>query len=155
MKRVLIAYTSYFGNSKSSAEEFARLMESKGIQTETVSVTEGQTPSTEWDVLVLFTPVRRGSIVGKTKKFVEQPTAGGAAFALVVSHAAPKGSIFSPVRSSEALQAQLLARGMRQAADITYIRVAGVKGPKEEGYLDVLARLADTIAAAPDGPTEG
>ena len=26
---------------------------------------------------------------------------------------------------------------------------------KEEGYLDVLARLADTIAAAPDGPTEG
>lgn len=147
MKRVLVAYASYSGNSKANAEELAQGLLARGSQTELVSLDEGRSPSGEWDILVLCSPVRKGAVVPPARKFVTRLDCAGKELALVISHAAPLRHIFSPVRSSERLQARMAKKGMKKAAEITYIRVTGAKGPREEGYAETLARLADTIAS--------
>ncbi len=145
MKNVLIAYMSYFGNSKKCAVLFDQDLKSRGFETQLVSIKDNEKPSGEWDTLVVFSPVRIGRVVGKTRKFIRKLDGSGKNFALVISHAADLDHRFSPVKPTEKLQARMVEKGMMKAADPTYIRVLSNEGPPVEGFEDTLRELADSL----------
>jgi len=147
MKNVLIAYMSYFGNSRNCAELFLKELESRGLGTELISIKDGQTPSDEWDTVVIFSPVRMANIVGRTRKFAKRLNSPGKRFALVISHGADLDQKFSPVRPTDKLSKRLTDKGMISAAEPTFVKVASGEGPLLEGYDLKLRELADTLQA--------
>jgi flavodoxin len=147
MKNVLIAYMSYFGNSRSCAECFRSELESRDIGTELISIKDGETPAEEWDTVVIFSPVRMGNIVGKTRRFVRKLNYPGKRFALVISHGADIGRKFSPVKPAEKLRKRMSDKGMLCASKPVYVKVASGEGPLVEGYDMKLRELADTLQA--------
>jgi len=145
MKNVLIAYMSYFGNSRKCAGLFDEDMKSRGLKTQLVSIKDNEKPSGKWDTLVLFSPVRMGRIVGKTRKFIRKLDGSGNNFALVISHGADLDQRFSPVKPTEKLQIRMTEKGMLKAADPTYIKVVSNEGPPVQGFEDTLDKLADIL----------
>ncbi|MCD4701892.1 MAG: flavodoxin domain-containing protein [Candidatus Aegiribacteria sp.] len=145
MKNVLIAYMSYFGNSRKCAGLFTDELKSRGFKTQLISIKENEKPSDEWDTLVVFSPVRMGRVVGKTRKFIRKLNGSGKDFVLVISHGADLGQRFSPVKPTEKLQTSMTEKGMMRVTDPTYIKVVSNEGPPVEGFENILSELAGKL----------
>ena len=145
-KNILVAFASYYGNNRRMAGIFGEMAEHAGFPVEMISLTEGEKPSSEWDVLALFAPVRAGSIVSPARKFSQSSAASGKGFALVISHTTELSTpLWSPRRSAGKLQRRLAALGMRPASEVTYIQLETQKGPPREGFENLLKSLADRL----------
>ncbi len=149
MKNVLISYMSYFGNSRKCAGLFDEDLKSRGFETQLISIKDNEKPSGEWDTLIVFSPVRMGNVVGKTRKFIRKLDCSGKNFALVISHGADLDHRFSPVKPTEKLQVRMTEKGMLKVADPTYIKVVSNEGPPVEGFEDTLGELADSLVNSP------
>ncbi len=136
---------SYFGNSRKCAGLFSEDLKSRGLETQLVSIKDNEEYSEEWDTLVIFSPVRMGRIVGKTRKFIRSLNGSGKNFALVISHGADLDQRFSPVKPTKKLQTSMTVKGMIEAVDPTYIKVVSSEGPPVEGFEDTLRELADSL----------
>lgn len=143
--KVLIAYMTYFGNSRKFAETFREKLRSRDFHTELISMKDGEEPSDDWDVLVLFSPVRIGKVVGKTRKYARKLRTSGKPFALVISHGADFDNFFSPVKPAEKLHRKMGKAGMVHFSDPTYIKVLDTEGPPEEDFPQKLDELANKL----------
>ncbi|MBD3277191.1 MAG: hypothetical protein GF388_02735, partial [Candidatus Aegiribacteria sp.] len=141
--RVLIAYMTYFGNSRSFAETLEEKLRSVEFETELVSIKDGEDPSDTWDALVLVSPVRIGRVVGKTRQYARKLRTSGKPFALVISHGADFDNFFSPVKTADKLHSRMKKAGMVPFSDPTYIKVLDTEGPPEKDFPQKLNELAD------------
>jgi hypothetical protein len=146
-KTILIACVSYFGNNRRIAGIFQEMAEHAGVPAEMVSLTDREKAPIEWDVLVLFAPVRAGRIVSPARRFALRSAAAGKSFALVISHVSELNTpLWSPLRSAVKLQSRLVSLGMQPVSDVTYIQLETPKGPPREGFEHLLKSLADGLS---------
>ena len=143
--KIMIAYMTYFGNSRFFAEAFAEKLSSTDLETEVISIKDGEEPSDKWDVLVIFSPVRIGRVVGKTRKYAGKIRRSGKPFALVISHGADFDNLFSPVKTAEKLHSRMKKAGMEPFSEPTYIKVLDTEGPPEKNFPQKLDKLADKL----------
>ena len=67
----IVAYDSYYGNTKKVAEALVEEIRSVGHEAELRSVREDYPSPPQGDFLFLGSPVRMGSVTGRTKRFVK------------------------------------------------------------------------------------
>ena len=147
-KRVLVAYSSYFGNSTLAAETVERLLRERGNEVTRYSIRDGGKRPDRWDAIVVVTPIRMGMVVGPTRRFVRRlPRGGNARSALVVTHIAPvdENVRFNPVKPSRKLCERLKRHGYDAIGDPVFLSVVEHQGPLEEGYETKVARLVDAV----------
>ncbi|ADK79401.1 flavodoxin family protein [Sediminispirochaeta smaragdinae] len=148
VKKILIAYSSYFGNCKKAASTLAASCDEEGMETSLYPILESETLPEKPDILVLVTPVRVRKIVGPSKKFLRKIGEKDLRYALVVSHGAALDHFFSPVPATKKLERHLERKEMVRITEPLFLQVERQQGPLSKGYEKRLADLAKQLSQA-------
>lgn len=145
--RIIVAYTSWYGNCRKAAEYLGDALKTRGCAVELVSIRDSETPSGAADGVVLVTPVRMGRIPAPSRAFARtiKRFSPKVPFDLVVTHGAPLDHFFSPVKTTKRLLQRLRRRGFQVGDEPLYLRVTTEKGPLPGDYAARLDALAESI----------
>jgi methylmalonyl-CoA mutase cobalamin-binding subunit len=149
-RRIIIGFSSWFGNGRTAAAELAKECEDRGATVILADLlANGDAPAAdaaEWDAAVIVAPVRAGMIVRPARRFARAVSRRrGASVAVVITHAAPFDHFFSPTKPTGRLVARLRRRGATLLADPVYLQVQTQEGPLPGNYAASMAELAKTL----------
>jgi menaquinone-dependent protoporphyrinogen IX oxidase len=149
-RRIIIGFSSWFGNGRTAAATLARECEERGAAVIGIDLLADGVPpeaaATEWDVAVIVAPVRAGIIARPARKFARAVSRQrGAVVAIVITHAAPLDHFFSPAKSTGRLVKRLRRRKATLLTDPVYLQVQTQEGPLPVDYAERMAELATTI----------
>jgi len=140
--KVCITYESKYGNGKKCVEHLQETITKNGHDVESFSV-QSVKPNElpQADIYVFSAPTQIGSPARKMKKFLKKLDIKqeGAKYALITTHLNPKATTL------QKMERFLQPSGMTKISDGLMIRVAGMKGPLEEGYEKKLDAFANDI----------
>jgi len=68
----VVAYDTYYGNTKIVAEAIADQLKAEGHEAELRNVREADPVSMQGDFMFVGSPIRMGSVTGRTKRFVKK-----------------------------------------------------------------------------------
>ena len=68
----VVAYDTYYGNTKAVAEAIVDQLKAEGHEAELKNVREDDPKSMQGDFMFVGSPIRMGSVTGKTKRFVKK-----------------------------------------------------------------------------------
>ncbi len=156
-----IAYyhASKYGNGAIVAEEFKKIMSTKGIIVNVQHVKDAK--STEMppaDLFIFSSPGRLGKPIGSVRKFLNKVELNsGTKYAILTTEGAPKPDKKTGKMPTEEEQARwqhvisimneiLQAKGLKKVTE-GKILVTGIKGPLEDGWQKKVAAFADQISS--------
>jgi flavodoxin len=142
--KVLIVYESKFRNGEKIVNELANILTKKGHEIEKFHVKEARLKKDfHADLYVFSSPVRMFMLPLQMKRFLKRfkPSQEGAPYALMTTYLDPKASAL------DKMEAILKNKKMVKKFDSFKAKVNEIKGPLEEGYLDVLEEFAEKISA--------
>jgi flavodoxin len=155
--KIELYHASKFGNGAKVAEEFGKLMATKGHQVSIHHIKDSNPKGlAQADLYVFGSPARIGKPIGGMRRFVKNVTLPkGTKYALIATHGAPrpdkKTGKMPPAEEVERwyttipiLDDLLRPKGMVKVADVR-IFVIDLKGPLEEGWQNKVETFADQI----------
>ena len=138
----IVAYDSYYGNTKKVAEAILEQIRADGHEGEIRSVREDFPTSPQGDFLLVGSPNRMGRVTGRTKRFVkkldlaawkDKPIAVFTTVALMPKADATEKQKKSAERwvlgAAPKLRDMAKARGLNAVDKILYVEVKDAKGP--------------------------
>jgi len=157
--KVELYHSSKYGNGAKVAEEFKRIMASKGHQVEVHHIKGSNAKQLPLaDLYVFGSPARIGKPIGGMRRFLKKVNlSSGTKYAIIATHGAPRPNkktgqmpsteeIEKYQRSIPIMDELLRAKGMVKVADVK-IYVNDLRGPLEDGWQKkVEAFAADIIA---------
>jgi hypothetical protein len=151
-RRIIIAFSSWFGNGRTAAATLARECTARGAVVTEIDLLADAPPrprevtAAEWDAAVIVTPVRAGMIVRPARRFARfVARRRGAEVAVVVTHAAPFDHFFSPTKPTGRLVKRLRRRKVTLLADPVYLQVRTQEGPLPGDYAERMVQLATAL----------
>ena len=140
--KICIAYESKFGNGKKCMEYLKNKLAKMGNDVDLIWIREIDPKSVPVaDVYVFSSPTQMGRPAGKMKKFLKkfEPAKSDARYTIFNTYMDPNA------KTIERMEKLLEPKGMTRIADGLRIKVAGMKGPCEEGYEEKLDNFANEI----------
>jgi flavodoxin I len=138
----VVAYDSYFGNTKKVAETILEQIRAEGHEGELRSVKEDYPSPPQGDFLFVGSPNRMGRVTGRTKRFVKKldleawrnkPMAVFTTIALLPKEGAnekqKKGAEKWALGAAPKLRDMAKARGLNVVDKVLYVEVKDSKGP--------------------------
>lgn len=153
--KIVYVHASKFGNGAQVAEEFKRIMSTRGAEVEVGHIRETRPKAMESAGLYIFSsPGRIGKPIGSMRRFLKKiDLPAGTKYALLTTEAAPKpdkrtGQL--PTEDERRAMGQrvrpvmhdiLQGKGLHEVAEEA-VFVTGLKGPLEAGWKEKVANFA-------------
>ncbi len=156
-----IAYyhASKYGNGVIVAEEFKKIMGTKGITVNVQHVKDAKpTEMPPADLFIFSSPGRLGKPIGSVRKFLNKVALNsGTKYAILTTEGAPKPDKKTGKMPTEEEQARwqhvipimneiLQAKGLKKVAE-GKVLVTGIKGPLEDGWQKKVEAFAEQISS--------
>jgi flavodoxin len=140
--KINIIYESHFGNGKKIVDELSRILKSKKQDVELFPV---QNASPEKlpiaDLYIFSSPTRKFVLPSDISSFLDNfnPPTKNIKYALMTTYLDPRTIALKKMAK------KLDGKEIKKAANDFKVRVAGLKGPIKEDYLDRLAIFAEEL----------
>jgi flavodoxin len=157
--KVELFHASKFGNGQKVAEEFQRLMATKGHQVNIHHIRDSRPKQLpQADLYVFGSPARVGKPIGGMRRFIKKvQLPAGTRYALFATHGAPQpdkktGTMPSAEEQERwqttipILSEALAPKGLVKVADMK-VFVTGLKGPLEEGWQGKVEGFVEKVAS--------
>ena len=141
--KVCIAYESKYGNGKKMMDHLQDALKGKGHEVQVCSVREIKPQALpQADLYVFSSPTHVGGPTGKMKKFLKKMEISqkGAKYALSTTHMDPNS------KTLEKMDALVQPKSMTKVTDGLQVKVAGMKGPLEEGWEQKVEAFASELS---------
>jgi len=140
--KIDIIYESHFGNGKKIVDELATILKSKKHDVELFSIkntTPDKLPSA--DLYIFSSPTRKFALPPDMSNFLENfnPPTKYMRYALMTTYLDPR------TIALKTMAAKLDEKGIKKAADDFKVRVACLKGPIKEDYMERLTIFAEEL----------
>jgi menaquinone-dependent protoporphyrinogen IX oxidase len=161
--RIEYYHASKYGNGARVAQEFRRIMETKGVAVNIHHVREVRPRDIPQADLHLFSsPGRMGKPIGEMRRFLKKiDLPAGTRYAVLVTEMNPQPDKTGKMPTEEELgkcqqvipkmNEALQAKGLRKVLD-GKIYVTGIKGPLEDGWQGKVEEFARAVIRQIDGP---
>jgi flavodoxin len=147
--KINIIYESHFGNGKKIVDDLAVILKNRNQDVELFPVkntSPDRLPIA--DLYIFSSPTRKFTLPPDISDFLDNfnPPAKYIRYALVTTYLDPRTIALKKMAS------KLDKKEMKKAADDFKVRVAGLKGPVKEDYMDRLAIFAEELIKQPTKP---
>jgi len=137
-----IIYESQFGNGKKVVEELAAILKEKGQNVDLFPVAKIKPEGLPvGDLYIFSTPTRKFMLPRNIGNFVKKftPPSEDTKYALMTTFMDPRTIALKKI------EALMIKKGIKKAADDFKIKILGLKGPLEDNYSDDLRKFADEL----------
>jgi len=140
--KINIIYESHFGNGKKIVDELAKILINKKQDVELFPV-KNTTPDNLRiaDLYIFSSPTRKFALPPDISNFLDNfnPLTNNIKYALMTTYLDPR------TIALKKMTAKLDKKEIKKAANDFKVRVAGLKGPIKEDYIDRLAVFAEEL----------
>jgi flavodoxin len=140
--KINIIYESHFGNGKKIVDELAKILINKKQDVELFPV-KNTTPDNLRiaDLYIFSSPTRKFALPPDISNFLDNfnPPTNNIKYALMTTYLDPR------TIALKKMTAKLDKKEIKKAANDFKVRVAGLKGPIKEDYIDRLAVFAEEL----------
>jgi flavodoxin len=144
--KIYIIYESHFGNGKKIVDELAKILKSKKQDVELFSVKNIKPDKLpKADLYIFSSPTRKFALPPDMRDFLENfnPPTKFVKYALITTYLDPR------TIALKTMATKLEEKGIKKAADDFKVRVAGLKGPIKEDYMDRLEKFSKELLKEP------
>jgi len=144
--KINIIYESHFGNGKKIVDELSKILKSKNQDVELFPV-NNTTPDNLpiADLYIFSSPTRKFALPPDISNFLDNfnPPTKYVRYALMTTYLDPR------TIALKKMTAKLDKKEIKKAANDFKVRVAGLKGPIKEDYMERLAIFAEELIKEP------
>ena len=159
--RIVVAYDTYYGNTKQVAEAIAEQAKSEGHEVELRDVKQAHPSPPSGDMLFIGSPVRVGRVTRSTRRFVKRldraAWTGKPVVVFTTTAMAPKADATEKQKQAAQKWAfdvapkfrdKIKARGLSALDAVLFVEVTDVKGPLVEAGLEKARQFTHEILSS-------
>ena len=140
--KINIIYESHFGNGKKIVDELSKILRSKNQDVELFFVKDTSSEKLPIaDLYIFSSPTRKFALPPDISNFLDNfnPPTNNIKYALMTTYLDPR------TIALKKMTAKLDKKEIKKAANDFKVRVAGLKGPIKEDYIDRLEVFAEEL----------